>query len=149
MNVNPLLHAMGNKTAITTTKKSITTQQEAKALKQTQNICIAKFSYGSIALLDDLNQAYQSCNKKGYGYQPNSTSVEIQWHQSSKSLHQDKSRPIFVSVGINQSLSTTSCRHTSMPLPDDLMHRLNGGYYFTKIDLADAYNQVKFSPKHQ
>ena len=29
------------------------------------------------------------------------------------------------------------------------MQRLSGGYYFTKIDLADAYNQVKLSPESQ
>ena len=36
-----------------------------------------------------------------------------------------------------------------MPLPDALIHRLSGGHYFSKIDLADAYNQVKLSPESQ
>ena len=29
------------------------------------------------------------------------------------------------------------------------MRRLGGGYGFTKIDLADAYNQIKLSPRSQ
>ncbi|KFD47834.1 hypothetical protein M514_11314 [Trichuris suis] len=36
-----------------------------------------------------------------------------------------------------------------MPLPEDLMRKLSGGYYFTKIDLADAYNQIKLAPESQ
>ena len=30
-----------------------------------------------------------------------------------------------------------------LPLPEELMRKLGGGYGFTKIDLADAYNQVR------
>ena len=29
--------------------------------------------------------------------------------------------------------------HHPMPLPEDLMQKLGGGYGFTMIDLADAY----------
>ncbi len=29
------------------------------------------------------------------------------------------------------------------------MHKLSGGYYFSKIDLADAYNQIKLGPESQ
>ncbi|KFD66941.1 hypothetical protein M514_20807 [Trichuris suis] len=36
-----------------------------------------------------------------------------------------------------------------MSLPEDLMRKLSGGYYFTKIDLADAYNQIKLAPESQ
>ena len=36
-----------------------------------------------------------------------------------------------------------------MPLPKDLMRKLRGGHGFTKIDLADAYNQIKLGPKSQ
>ena len=39
-------------------------------------------------------------------------------------------------------------RH-SMPLPEDLMRKLGGGYGFTKIDLADAYNQIMLAPDSQ
>ncbi|KAL5494059.1 hypothetical protein EMCRGX_G015329 [Ephydatia muelleri] len=34
-------------------------------------------------------------------------------------------------------------------LPEDLMQRLGGGHGFTKIDLADAYNQIQLSPESQ
>ena len=30
-----------------------------------------------------------------------------------------------------------------LPLPEELMRRLGGGYGFTKVDQADAYNQVR------
>ena len=33
-----------------------------------------------------------------------------------------------------------------LPLPEDLMRKLGGGHGFTKIDLADAYNQIKLGP---
>ena len=50
------------------------------------------------------------------------------------------------SVTVNPQLET---HRQPMPLPDELIHRLSGGHYFSKIDLADAYNQVKLSPKSQ
>ena len=34
-----------------------------------------------------------------------------------------------------------------LPLPEELISKLEGGYGFTKIDLADAYNQVRLSPE--
>ena len=34
-----------------------------------------------------------------------------------------------------------------VPLLEDLMRKLGGGYGFTKVDLADAYNQVMLAPK--
>ena len=36
-----------------------------------------------------------------------------------------------------------------IPLPADLMQKLSGGYSFSKIDLADAYNQVLLGPENQ
>ena len=50
------------------------------------------------------------------------------------------------SVTINRQLEEH--RHP-LPLPEDLMRKLGGGYGFTKIDLADAYNQIKLGPKSQ
>ena len=50
------------------------------------------------------------------------------------------------SVTVNPQLMDH--RHP-LPLPEDLMRRLGGGYGFTKIDLADAYNQVKLGPESQ
>nr|CAB3249686.1 uncharacterized protein K02A2.6-like [Phallusia mammillata] len=34
-----------------------------------------------------------------------------------------------------------------LPLPDILMQKLRGGFGFTKIDLADAYNQIRLGPE--
>ena len=50
------------------------------------------------------------------------------------------------SVTVNPQLEDH--RHP-LPLPEDLMRRLGGRYGFTKIDLADAYNQIKLSPRSQ
>ena len=50
------------------------------------------------------------------------------------------------SVGINDQLADH--RHP-MPLPDELMQKLGGGFGYTKIDLADAYNQIKLAPESQ
>ena len=36
-----------------------------------------------------------------------------------------------------------------MPLPQDLMQKLGGGHHFSKIDLADAYNQIRLAPENQ
>jgi len=34
-----------------------------------------------------------------------------------------------------------------LPLSEELMRRLGGGYGFAKIDLADAYKPVRLGPK--
>ena len=36
-----------------------------------------------------------------------------------------------------------------MPLPEDLMRRLDGTPYFSKVDLTDAYNQIELGPEIQ
>ena len=48
------------------------------------------------------------------------------------------------SVTVNPQLEA---HQHPLPFPEELMQRLGGGYGFTKIDLADAYNQVRFGPK--
>ena len=50
------------------------------------------------------------------------------------------------SVAVNSQLDTH--RHP-MPLPEDLMNKLSGSYYFSKIDMADAYQQIKLGPESQ
>ena len=50
------------------------------------------------------------------------------------------------SVGINDQLED---HRQPMPLPEELMQKLGGGFGYTKIDLADAYNQIKLSPESQ
>ena len=36
-----------------------------------------------------------------------------------------------------------------MPVPEDLIRKLSGGYGFSKVDLADAYNQIKLGSESQ
>ena len=36
-----------------------------------------------------------------------------------------------------------------MPLPEDLMRKLGGSRYFSKIDLAEVFNQIKLAPMSQ
>ena len=50
------------------------------------------------------------------------------------------------SITVNPQLEKH--RHL-IPLPEDLIQKLSGGYGFTKVDLANAYNQVKLSSESQ
>ena len=50
------------------------------------------------------------------------------------------------SVTVNPQLET---HHHPIPRPEDLMGKLGGGCAFTKIDLADAYNQIALGPESQ
>ena len=50
------------------------------------------------------------------------------------------------SVTVNQQLEP-HCH--PMPLPKDLLRKLEGGYGFSKIDLADACNQIMLAPESQ
>ena len=50
------------------------------------------------------------------------------------------------SVTVNPQLQE---HRQPISLPEDLMKKLGGGYGFTKIDLADAYNQIKLDPESQ
>ena len=36
-----------------------------------------------------------------------------------------------------------------LPLPEDLLRKLGDGYYFSKLDLADAYDQIQLGPESQ
>ena len=49
-------------------------------------------------------------------------------------------------MAINAQLET---HRYPIPLPEDLMRKLSGGYGFSKSDLADAYNQVLLGPESQ
>ena len=50
------------------------------------------------------------------------------------------------SVTVNPQLDT---HRQPIPLPEDLTRNLRGGYCLTKIDLANAYNQIKLAPERQ
>ena len=50
------------------------------------------------------------------------------------------------SVGINDQLEDHS---HPLPLPEELMQKLGGGFGYTRTDLADAYNQIQLASKSQ
>ena len=50
------------------------------------------------------------------------------------------------SVTVNSQLED---HRQPIPLPEDLMRKLGCGYCFSKIDLANAYNQICLSPDSQ
>lgn len=50
------------------------------------------------------------------------------------------------SVTVNSQLED---HRQPVPLPGDLMQKLGRGYGFSKIDLADAYNQIMLAPESQ
>ena len=52
----------------------------------------------------------------------------------------------YYSVGISDQLEDH--RHP-LPLPEELMQKLGGGFGYTKIDLVDAYNQIQLAPESQ
>ena len=104
-----------------------------------------------LALLDDLNQAYDAGIKRGI-WQPvqfNSYGTPVVPIRK-RLLPGLKKAELRVcgdySVTVNSQLETH--RHP-IPLPEDLMRKLGGGYFFSKIDLADAYNQIELAPESQ
>ncbi|KAK3756424.1 hypothetical protein RRG08_029095 [Elysia crispata] len=104
-----------------------------------------------LAVQDDLEKAYDAGIAKGV-WKPTTFSsygtpvVPIR----KKALQGQPKAQIRVcgdySVTVNPQLETH--RHP-IPKPEDLMRRLGGGHYFSKIDLADAYNQIQLSPASQ
>ena len=50
------------------------------------------------------------------------------------------------SITVNSQLEKH--RHP-IPMSEDLMQKPSGGYYFSKIDLAEAYKQIKLAPESQ
>ena len=167
VNVDPLIHAMSDGTAKTNQqKKAITTpQEEAEALQKVcHELCKAfsdlfkpdikpiycKPQTVSLALLDHLNHAEEAEIKK------------LKWIPTQFNKYGTPAVPIRktpapgqkkanlrvcrdYSVTINHQLET----HHPTPSQDDLMQRLSGSFYFTKIDLVNSYNQVKLSPESQ
>ena len=102
------------------------------------------------ALRDDLAKGYEEGIKKGI-WKPvnfNSYGTPVVPIRKAQTTSQKPKLRICgdYSVGINQQLEDH--RHP-MPLPDELMQRLGGGFGYSKIDLADAYNQIKLAPESQ
>ena len=101
--------------------------------------------------VQELNEAYNAVIKKGV------------WKETQFSLYSTPLVPIrkkYVrglkrskiricgdySVTVNPYLEP---RRYPILLPSDLMRKISGGQYFTKIDLTGAYNQILLSPDSQ
>ena len=102
------------------------------------------------ALLEDLNAAYEAGIRKGVwvptSFNDYGTPV-VPIRKTPPPRQKAKLRVCGdYSVTVNPQLETH--RHP-IPRPEDLMHKLGGGCGFTKIDLADAYNQVRLAPESQ
>ena len=102
------------------------------------------------AIQDDLNQAYEAGIAKGVWkpVQFNDYGTPVVPIRKKGALGQPAKIRVCgdYSVTVNSQLETHRYR---MPLPDDLMRKLSGGYGFSKVDLADAYNQIKLGPESQ
>ena len=103
------------------------------------------------SILQDLNEAYKAGIKRGV------------WELTDFSLYSTPVVPIRKSplpgqakasirvcgdylVTVNSQLED---HHQPIPLQEDLMRKLGCGYCFSKIDLANAYNQICLSPDRQ
>ena len=103
------------------------------------------------AIMDELNMAYEAGIRKGVWEPTTFCEYGTPVVPVKKALLPGQKKAKLrvcgdYSVTVNPQLET---HRQPMPLPDELMHRLSGGYCFSKIDLADAYNQVKLSPESQ
>ena len=103
------------------------------------------------ALLEDLNQAYDEGIKKGIWVPTTFNEYGTPVVPIRKALQPNEKRNKLrvcgdYSVTVNPQLDT---HRQPLPLPDDLVRKLSGGYYFTKIDLANAYNQIRLAPESQ
>eukprot|EP00731_Ephydatia_muelleri_P009196 Em0004g1534a len=103
------------------------------------------------ALLEDLNQAYDAGITQGVWkpVQFNTYGTPVVPLRKAATPDQAKAKLRVCgdySVSVNPQLEPH--RHP-MHLPEDLMRKLGGGHGYTKIDLADAYNQVMLGPESQ
>ncbi|KAK8393133.1 hypothetical protein O3P69_013280 [Scylla paramamosain] len=102
------------------------------------------------AILEDLNHAYDAGIKTGVWVpaQFNKYGTPVVPIMKKRMSGQQGTKLRMCgnnSVTVNQQLVTHG---HPLPLSEDLMHKLSGGYY-TKIDLANAYNQIKLAPDSQ
>ena len=103
------------------------------------------------AVQEDLTQAYDTGVAKGV-WKPtqfNSYGTPVVPIRK-KAAAEGSSPPIRVcgdySVTVNPQLEP---HRYPMPLPDDLVRKLSGGYGFSKVDLVDAFNQIMLGPESQ
>ena len=103
------------------------------------------------ALLEDLNQAYDEGIKKRIWVPTTFNEYGTPVVPVRKALQPNEKRNKLqvcgdYSVTVNPQLDT---HRQPLPFPDDLVRKLSGGYYFTKIELANAYNQIRLAPESQ
>jgi len=104
-----------------------------------------------IAIQDDLEEAIQSGINRGIWEPVQFNSYGTPVVPIKKKTVPGQNKPKIrvcgdYSVTVNPQLEPH--RHP-MPQPDDLMRKLGRGHGFTKIDLADAYNQISLGPESQ
>ena len=99
-----------------------------------------------LALQEDLNAAYDTGIKRGIWKPVTFNSWVTPVVPIRKVALPGKKAALRVcgdySVTVNCQLEE---HRQPIPLPEDLMRKLGGGFGFTKIDLADAYNQIELS----
>jgi len=97
---------------------------------------------------DDLEKAYEEGTRKGI-WEPtkfNDSGTPVV-PVKKVPLPGQEERKIRVCGGYSATVNPQLEDHRHpLPLPEDLMRKLGGGYGFSKIDLADAYNQVRLGP---
>ncbi|KAL5505229.1 hypothetical protein EMCRGX_G006631 [Ephydatia muelleri] len=103
------------------------------------------------AIQDDLVQAYEAGIAKGVWKSTQFNSYGTPVVPIRKKPSGEGSKPQIrvcgdYSVTVNPQLEP---HRYPMPLPEEFMRKLSGGYGFTKIDLADAYNQIMLGPESQ
>ena len=87
------------------------------------------------SILQDLNEAYEAGTKRGV------------WELTDFNSYGTPVVPIRKSPLPGQA--KLEDHRQPIPLPEDLMRKLGRGYCFSKIDLANAYNQICLSPDSQ
>ena len=103
------------------------------------------------SILQDLNEAYEAGIKRGVWELTdfNSYGTPVVLIRKSPLPGQAKASIRVCgdySVTVNSQLED---HRQPIPLPEDLMRKLGRGYCFSKIDLANAYNQICLSPDSQ
>ena len=103
------------------------------------------------SILQDLNEAYEAGIKRGVWELTDFNSYGTPVVPIRKSPLPGQAKASIrvcgdYSVTVNSQLED---HRQPIPLPEDLMRKLGRGYCFSKIDLANAYNQICLSPESQ
>ena len=103
------------------------------------------------SILQDFNEAYEAGIKRGVWELTDFNSYGTPVVPIRKSPLPGQAKASIrvcgdYSVTVNSQLED---HRQPIPLPEDLMRKLGRGYCFSKIDLANAYNQICLSPDSQ